>query len=65
MIKVTGSTTITTDREVLDNIGDYIMGVVGSQDWIEHIDNIASYVAAGIGWYESEVIGYLEARLGK
>lgn len=63
MINLRKGTKLMTDREVLDNIADYIRQNVGTWDWREHIYNISGYLGAGIGWPEGEVRGYLDTNL--
>ena len=66
MLKVNEcSRNILGDREVLNNVADYIKQNVGSQDWSDHVHEISGYVAAGICWNEYEVRGYLNSLLSK
>ena len=63
MIDLKRGNKLMTDCEVLDNVADYIRHNVGSQDWRTHILDISGYIAAGIGWHENEVRGYLNENL--
>ncbi len=63
MIDLKRGTKLMTDCEVLDNVADYIRRNVGAQDWRVHIHDISGYIAAGIGWHENEVRGYLNENL--
>ena len=63
MINLHKGNKLMTDFEVLDNVANYIRQNVGSQDWQAHIYDISGYLAAGIGWHEEEVRGYLGASL--